>query len=184
MDEESIRTRMQQVLDLIISDIGSIRTGRATPALVSDLAVLVYGGTQRLKVQELANINVVDSQTITIEPWDNSIIGEIKQGIMSANIGLNPVLDGDIIRISLPIPTLEDREKYVKLLSTKLESGRIMIRGVRSDAIRSIKKDFEEKKLTEDEKFALEKHLQQITDSFIEKIDECGENKKKELLQV
>jgi len=184
MDETSIRSKMQDVLDVVITDIGTIRTGRATPALIEELVVAAYGGTQRLKVNELATITSPDPQTLVIDPWDKSIIGEIKQGILSANIGFNPSIDGEIIRISLPPLTTEDREKYVKLLSTKLESGRVMIRQVRSEAMREIKKDFEEKKISEDEKFGQEKKLQEITDEFVEKIDKAGENKERELLQV
>lgn len=184
MDESSVRSKMQQALDLVLSDISSIRTGRATPALVEDLVVAVYGGQQKLHVQELATITAPDTQTLVIDPWDKSIIGEIRQGILSANIGMNPVIDGVILRISLPPLTTEDREKYVKLLSTKLENGKIMIRQVRADAMHDIKKKFEAKGLSEDEKFNQEKRLQEITDEFIGKIEEIGEKKKEELLQI
>lgn len=175
---------MQQVIDLIISDIGAIRTGRATPALVEDLQVAVYGGQQKLKVNELGTIAAPDSQTLVIDPWDKSIIGEIRQGILAANIGFNPIIAGEVIRISLPPLTTEDREKYVRLLSAKLENGRIMIRQVRGDAMHEIKKSFEAKEISEDEKFAQEKRLQEITDEFIEDINQAGEKKKEELLQI
>ena len=175
---------MQQVVNLIVSDVGSIRTGRATPSLVEDVTVNVYGGQQKLKVQELATISAPDTQTILIDPWDKSIIGEIRQGIMAANIGMNPSMDGEVIRISLPPLTTEDREKYVKLLSTKLENARIMIRQIRGDVMHDIKKLFEEKELSEDEKFAQEKKLQEITDEFVGKINDIGEKKKQELLQI
>src|SRR3989344_638384 len=102
MNEDDIRKKMQQVLGLVTGDIASIRTGRATPALVEDLTVAVYGGAQKLKIQELATITAPDTQTLVIDPWDKSIIGEIRQGIMAANIGLNPSIDGEAIRISLP----------------------------------------------------------------------------------
>ena len=184
MDETSVRSKMQQVQDLIASDIGAIRTGRVIPALVEGIEVAVYGGTQKLKVQELATVSASDPQTLIIEPWDKSIIGEIRQGIQAANVGMNPVVDGEIIRISFPPMTSEDREKYVKLLSGKLENGRIMIRQVRGDAMHEIKKKFDAKEISEDEKFGQEKRLQEITDEFIKKIDEAGEKKKQELLQI
>ena len=184
MDETQIHSKMQQVLDLIASDVASIRTGRAMPSLIEELGVSVYGGTQKLKIQELATISVPDSQTLILDPWDKSIIGEIRQGILSANIGMNPVIDGQVIRISLPPLTTEDREKYVKLLSTKLENARIMIRQIRGDVMHEIKKRFEEKEISEDEKFAQEKRLQEITDEFIKKIEEIGEKKKNELLSL
>ncbi len=184
MDEGQVDKRMQDVLDLVVSDIGSIRSGKATGSLVEDIIVSAYGGTQKLKVNELATITAPDPQTIIIDPWDKSIIGEIKKAISAANIGLNPVIDEEIIRISLPVMTTEDREKYVKLLSTKLENGRIMIRQVRGDAMKGIKADFEEKEITEDEKFNQEKRLQELTDSFVGKVDELGERKEQELMQI
>lgn len=184
MDEALVRSRMQQVLDLVTNDVGLIRTGRATPALVEGLTVAVYGATQKLKVNELATISAPDTQTLIIDPWDKSIIGEIRQGILAANIGMNPSIDGEILRIAFPPLTTEDREKYVKLLSTKLENGRVMIRQVRGDAMRDTKKIFEEKKISEDEKFENEKKIQTLTDEFIGKIDEIGKRKEQELREI
>lgn len=184
MNESSIRSSMAQVIDLIASDIGSIRGGRATPAIVEDLRVAVYGGQQKLKINELATISTNGPQSILIDPWDKTIIGEIRQGILAANVGLNPNIDGEIIRINLPEVTGEDREKFVKLLNKKLENGRIMIRQIRGDVMHDVKKNFEDKKLSEDEKFNQEKRLQEITDEFIEKIDKIGEAKKQELTQI
>ena len=184
MKEDSVRKKMQEVIGLVITDISSIRTGKATPALVEELSVSVYGGQQEMKVNELATISTTDAQTLIIEPWDKSIIGEIKKGIESANIGMNPSIDGEIIRITLPPLTTEDREKYIKLLSSKLESGKVMIRQVRRDALKEIRVQYEDKQVSEDEKFNQEKKLQDITDEYVGKIDEAGETKKKELLQI
>lgn len=184
MDETSIRLQMQKVLELVLSDIGTLRTGRAMPSLVENIICPAYGGTQRLKVQELATITSPDTQTLVIDPWDKSIIGDIKKGILEANIGLNPSVDGEIIRISLPPMTTEDREKYTKLLSGKLESGRIMVRGQRAEAMKDIKRAFEAKEISEDVKFDNEKKVQNLTDEFVGKIDEAGERKKSELLQI
>lgn len=184
MDETLARSKMQQVLNLITSDISSLRTGRATPSLVENIICPAYGGTQRLKVQELATITAPDPQTLNISPWDKSIIGDIRKGIMEANVGLNPIIDGEILRIAFPPLTTEDREKYVKLLSQKLENGRIMIRQIRGDIMQEIKKKFEAKEVTEDEKFDQEKKTQEITDEFVNKINEMGEKKKQELLQI
>lgn len=184
MDEVSVKSKMQEVLNLVTSDIASVRTGRVTTALVEDIVISAYGGQQKLKVQELTTISVIDAQTLTISPWDKSIIGEIKQGLIASNSGLNPSIDGEIIRISVPPMTSEDREKYVKLLHQKLESGKVMIRQIRGDSMRDIKDDFEKKNLSEDEKFASEKRLQEITDEFIEEIENIGKNKEEELMQM
>lgn len=184
MDEASVKSRMQEVIGLVVSDVSSIRTGRATPALVEDLVVSVYGGQQKLKVQELATITSQDQQTIIVDPWDKSIIGDIKKGIESAKVGLNPSVDGNIIRILIPPLTTEDRESYVKLLSKKIENGKIMIRQIRGDAMRDIKSAFEDKELSEDEKFQSEKDLQKITDDFNDQLDEIEEKKKKEIMSI
>jgi len=184
MDEALVHSKMQQVLNLVTSDIASLRTGRATPSLVENIVCPAYGGTQRLKVQELGTITAPDPQTLIISPWDKSIIGDIRKGIMEANVGLNPIIDGEILRIAFPPLTTEDREKYAKLLSGKLENGRIMIRQVRGEAMQEIKKKFEAKEISEDEKFEQEKKVQEITDEFVNKINEAGERKKQELLKI
>jgi ribosome recycling factor len=194
MNEEDIRKKMTEVLDLVASDIASLRTGRATPKIVEDLQVAVYGGQQKLTVKELATISTPDPQVIILDPWDKSIIGEIKKGIEAANVGLTPVVssqggttsgrDGEIIRISIPPMTTEDRNKYIKLLKGKLENGRVMIRQVRSEAMKVIRRSFEDKDLSEDEKFNQEKRLQKVTDEFIEKIEKVGKKKEQELLQI
>lgn len=183
MDEEKVRSRMQEAVDLVVADIGGIRTGRAVPSLIEDLEVEVYGGQQTLKIKEVANTSAPDASTLVIEPWDKSIIGDIRKGIMAANIGMNPSIDGEIIRISLPPLTTEDREKYVKLLSSKLENGRVMIRQIRSDAMRDIKEAFEKKEVSEDERFNSEKRLQDMTDKFIQEIEQAGARKEKEIKQ-
>jgi ribosome recycling factor len=184
MDEASVRKQMEGVLWVFSEDLTSVRTGRATPALVENIVVSAYGGAQRLKVLELATITATDPQTLTIEPWDKSIIGEIRQGILAANIGINPAIDSEIIRLSMPPMTTEDRERFVKLLGTKIEHARVMIRQIRGEIMKNLKEAFEEKKVSEDVRFAQEKKLQEITDEFVSKIDERGRAKEAELRQV
>ncbi len=184
MDEASVKNKMQSSVDSLASDIAGIRTGRATPALVENIICPAYGGTQRLRVMEVASITCPDPTSIVISPWDKSIIGDIRKGILEANVGMNPSIDGAIIRIIMPPLTTEDREKYVKLLSAKLEVGRVAVRQVRADIMHDIKEKSEKKEITEDDKFAQEKRVQEITDEFIGKIDEMGEKKKTELLQI
>ncbi|MCS7092555.1 MAG: ribosome recycling factor [Patescibacteria group bacterium] len=183
-DSSAINARMQFVIDELVSDLGSFRTGRVTSALVENIVCPAYGGTQNLKVQELATITVQDARTLVISPWDKSIIGDIKKGILESNLGMNPVIDGDLIRISFPPLTSEDREKYVKLLHTRLESAKVAIRQVRGDFMKEIKQAFENKELSEDQRFAKEKELQNITDRFTAKIEEIGRLKEQDLLQI
>jgi ribosome recycling factor len=184
MDEKTVRAQMEEALLALSNDLSSIRTGRATPALVENVVVSAYGGAQRLKVMELATISVSDPQTLTIEPWDKSVIGEIRQGILAANIGINPSIDGELIRISMPPMTTEDREKFIKILNTKLENSKVTIRQIRGDIMKDIKNSFENKEITEDDKFEFEKKLQELTDEFTAKIDERGKTKEQELRQI
>jgi ribosome recycling factor len=184
MDETSVSLKMQAALTTLSSDISGVRTGRATSALVENIIVPAYGGTQHLRVMEVASITATDPTQIVISPWDKSIIGDIRKGIEAANLGMNPSIDGEVIRISIAPLTTEDREKYVKILSQKLEGGRVMIRQVRADEMHEIKKKFEAKEITEDDKKEYELKLQKLTDLFIGKIEEMGEKKKAELLQI
>ncbi len=175
---------MQSTIEVVAGDIAGIRTGRASSSLVENIVCPAYGGTQRLRVMELASISAPDPGQIIISPWDKSIIGDIRKGIIEANIGLMPSIDGEVLRIVIPPMTTEDREKYVKLLSAKIENGKVAIRQVRADEMHSIKEKFEAKEITEDDKFAFEKKLQEITDEFIGKIDEMSEKKKTDLMQI
>lgn len=184
MDTTQISSKMQKVVDSVTADISGIRTGRATPSLVENIMVPAYGGTQMMRVLEVASITAPDTTMLVISPWDKSIIGDIRKGIMEANMGMNPSIDGEVIRISFPPLTTEDREKYVKLLSAKLENGKVLIRNVRADEMHEIKKNFENKVITEDEKKDQEEEIQKLTDLYIGKIETTGESKKQELLTI
>jgi ribosome recycling factor len=146
--------------------------------------VPAYGGTQMMRVLEVASITAPDTQMLVITPWDKSIIGDIRKGILEANMGMNPSIDGEVIRISFPPLTTEDREKYVKLLSAKLENGKVMIRQVRADEMHDIKKHLEAKELTEDDAKDFEKKVQDLVDEYIAKIETIGETKKQDLMQI
>lgn len=182
MDESAIRSRMEKALGNLTADIATLRTGRATPALVEDIQVLVYGspsagGQQRLRILELASITAPEPHSLLISPWDKSIIGEIRKGIESANLGFNPIIAGEDIRINLPPLTAEDRESYVKLLHQKLEVGRVQIRQARQDGM----KDIKAQGASEDETAQQEKKLQNMTDEYMEKIETLGKAKESEL---
>ncbi|MDP3955573.1 MAG: ribosome recycling factor [bacterium] len=184
VDLSDIPPRMEKAFEVIRNEISSIRTGRATSALVENIICSVYGGTQKLKVVELGTISTPDPGTIAIQPWDASIIGEMRQAIQAANVGLTPIIDSEIIRISVPALTAERREEFIKLLHRHLENGRIMIRQVRHDKMADIKRAFDGEDLPEDDKFRLEKELQEITDKFMGRIEEIGEKKEAELMAI
>lgn len=184
MDDNNIKQRMQAAVDAIKQDISGIRTGRATPSLVEDIMVDAYGGTSKLRIQELASISAADTQSLVITPWDKTVMSDIRKAIEMANIGLNPMVQGEAIRIVLPPMTQEDRERYVKLLHQKLEGGRIQLRQIRQDGMKDIKQGFEDRTITEDDRDAQEKSLQKATDDFMAQIDEIGKTKETELRTV
>jgi len=183
-DFDQTKVLMQKAVDRFRQEISTIRTGRATPALIENIVCQVYQGSQNLRLSQLASITASDPQTLVVQPWDSSIIGEIKNGILAANVGLTPVIDGAVIRVSIPPLTAERRQEYVKLLRQKAEEARVAIRNVRRDKMVEIKEEFESKRLTEDEKFRAEEELQKITDSYIEMVGEVEKKKETELLQV
>ena len=180
----STRERMKKAIEVTRTDLSSIRSGRATPALVENIVVAVYGATQHLKVMELATITTVDSKTLVISPYDPSILAEIERGIAAANVGLNPVVDGEILRISIPPLSEERRQDYIKLAKVKLEAGKVMVRGVRHDAMKELDGALASKDLGEDEKKAGEKKVQELTDEMIAELESMEAKKEAELMQV
>lgn len=178
------KSKMQRGLQVLMGDIATVRTGRATPALVEHVVVSVYGGTQRLKIMELATISASDPQTLVLSPFDTSILPEIQKGIMEANIGLTPSTDGNVIRISIPPLSEERRIELIKLMKQKLENGRIAIRQIRQDARNSVRKKHIDKEMSEEEMYRIEKEIQKITDEVMLQVDEMGRKKEEELMKI
>lgn len=184
LDFNDTRVLMQKAIDRFAAEISSIRTGRAVPSLVEDIVCPAYGGQQRLKVKELASITLSDTQTLIITPWDGSIIGDIRKGILEANVGLNPILESTLIRIPVPPLTSERREEYVKMVKAKLEECRVTIRNIRQDVQKMIREDFEAKQISEDDKFRLEKELQEITDDYSHKAEDVSSKKEEQIITI
>ena len=177
-------SRMYSCLRSVSTSFGSIAaicTGRATPSLVENIVVSVYGGSAKLKVMELATIGATDNATLIITPFDVSVIHEIQKGIEAANAGFTPVVDGNVVRISIPPLSQDRREELIKAMKHKLENGRIMVRQVRHDAMERIKKEYEGR---EDDIKRLEKDTQKMIDDTMMTVDEWGKQKEQELLQI
>jgi len=175
-----VKNRMEKISSLFINDIASIRTGRATPGLIENVVVIVYGG-QKMKLIELGSIGVPDVRSLTFEAWDQTLTREIANGITAANIGMQPAVDGNIIRMNLPMLTVEQREDYIKLLGRKLEGARVMIRDARADFRFDLQKSKQDKSVSEDEFKKDETELQKTTDFFIGKLEEIAKKKEIEI---
>ena len=178
------KQKMQRVLEVLNTDLSTVRTGKAAPSLVEHITVSVYGGSTNLKVMEVATVSAQDNQTLIITPFDNSVIGEIRKGLEVANVGLTPSIDGAVIRISIPPLSEERRQQLIHLMKQKLENGRIMVRQSRHEAMTEIKKKYNASEISEDEMVRLEKEIQRVTDEITAGIEEMGKKKEAELLQI
>lgn len=174
--------RMQASIDALIRDLGSIRTGRASPALVERLNVDYYGTATPLN--QLAGISAPESRLLVIQPWDKGSLGAIAKAIQASELGLTPNNDGSVIRLSIPQLTEERRRDLVKQLKAKVEDGKVAIRNIRRDAIDSLKDLLKEKEIGEDEERRAATTIQEITDRFIEEADRIGNAKEEEVLEV
>jgi ribosome recycling factor len=174
------RDQMRKAVEILSSDIATIRTGKAAPSLVENITVSVYNGTAKLRVMEVATVNAHDPQTLVLTPFDASIIEEIRKGILESGAGLNPASDGQVLRISIPPLSEERRQELIHLMHQKLENGHVMIRQIRHEAMADLKKG----NLPEDENSRLEKEIQKATDEFVAQIDALGKKKEEELMQI
>ena len=172
------QTRMKKAVDHTLHEFSSIHTGKATPTMVESVMVEAYGSQMRLK--ECAAISTPDARLIQIQPWDVGLAKAIAKGIIDANIGFNPIIDGKIIRVPLPEMSRERRQEFVKTAHRLAEEGRVHIRNVRRDVIETVKKA----KLPEDDAKRLEKDIQTATDKAIADINSHLASKEKELLTV
>jgi ribosome recycling factor len=172
----------ENVLEHLRGELTSLRTGRANPALVDNVMVEAYDAMMNLK--GVASISVPDSRTIQIDPWDKSLLKAIEKGIIVANIGLHPVIDGVSVRLNMPQLTEENRKELVKIMQKRLEEAKVAVRSVREKMRNGILEQEKEKTISEDERFRLQEELEKVTASYVEKIKEIGEEKEKEIMTV
>jgi ribosome recycling factor len=184
MDErlQDYETRMQKSIKALTEELQSIRAGRANPHILDKLHVDYYGAETPL--QQVANITVTDARTITIQPWEASLLKEIEKAISMSDIGINPTNDGKVIRLAFPILTEERRKELSKDVKKKGEEAKIAIRNIRRDGNENFKKLQKSDDISEDEIRNLEDELQKITDKFIKKVDDDIEEKSKEIMTI
>ncbi len=173
---------MKKTIDKVQHELGSIRTGRASSAIIENIKVESYGSL--MPINQIAGISIPDAKTIEIKPWDASQLGAIEKAIMKADIGMTPVNDGKIIRISVPSLTEERRKEIAKSISKMAEEFRVAIRNERRVLVDGIKKSEKDKVISEDERKKYETEAQKVTDSYIKKIDDSIALKEKEIMQI
>ena len=176
------KLRMDKSIDAFRQEISKIRTGKATTALLDGIKVDYYGTPTPLN--QVGNVSVLDSHTLSITPWDKSIVSSIDKAILIADLGLNPVSDGTNIKVPIPALNEERRRDLMKLVKKFGEDAKIAIRNVRRDANDHLKKAEKDKELSEDLRHDAENEVQKYTDEHIKKIDEIIKHKEEEIMEV
>ncbi len=174
--------RMKGAVEALEEDLGGIRTGRASPALVEKLPVDYYGSPTPLV--QLASISVPESRMLLIRPFDAATLRNIERAIQASDLGLTPNNDGKVIRLNLPPLTQERRHDLVKLVHNRLEEARVALRNVRRDGIKDLREFEHEKLISEDELEKGEEDLQKVTQKYIDLVSEIGVRKEKEIMEV
>lgn len=178
---DNLKPELETVLDFLKKEVLKIKTSRATPAMVEDIEIDCYG--QKFPIKQLGTISVPQSRLIMIQPWDKSILSDIEKGIRK-NSGFNPVVDGEIIRINLPLLSEEQRKEYVKIIGDKTEETRISVRLHRDRVWKEIQEMEKKGELREDDKFRAKDELQKLIDDYNQKIEELKNKKEQELMTV
>ena len=176
---DKIRPELDKVINFLERELAKIRTGRVTPSLVEDIEVECFG--QKFLLKQLAAISTSGLRQILIQPWDKSYLEPIQKALSQSSIGTSPIVDKDLVRLSLPPLSEEYRKNLLKIISEKMEEARKTIRHWREEAWDKIQKKTKEGEIREDDKFRAKDELQDLIDEYNQKIEEIGERKKKEI---
>lgn len=174
--------RMKNSLEALSTAFNKIRTGRAHPAILDSVMVNYYG--QETPLKQVASVNVEDSRTLTVSPWEKNLVPNIEKAIMSSDLGLNPASSGDLIRVPMPMLTENTRKEMVKQAKADAEHARVSIRNARRDANSDLKELEKEKEISEDEQRRGEEEVQKLTDRYIADIDKVLKAKEDDLMEV
>lgn len=174
--------RMKKAVEVLQGDLATIRTGRASPALIEKLRVDYYGTLTPLN--QLAAISVPEPRLMVIRPYDPTALSEIERAILKSDLGLTPVNDGKVIRLPIPRLTEERRQELVRVVGRRAEEARVAIRSCRRDGLRDLREMEKEKLISEDEHYRAREDMQKLTDNYVERIDEVGQAKEIEIKEV
>lgn len=179
---QEVERKMGRSLDALQRELTSLRTGRATPSLIENVAVDYYGSPTPLK--QLATITAPDARAILVQPWDRQSLRDIEKSLMRSELGFNPSNDGSVITVPIPPLNQERRQELVRLLKRKIEEGKVSIRNVRRDGLESLRKLERDKAISQDQNRRSQEQLQKTTDARIKDIDQVAAAKEAEIMQV
>jgi ribosome recycling factor len=180
IDKSDLNRRMHGALEALKHDLAGLRTGRASVALLDPIHVEVYGANMPLN--QVATVSVPEARMLSVQVWDRSNVQPVEKAIRSAGLGLNPITDGQMIRLPIPELTEERRKELAKLVGQYAEKAKIAVRNVRRDGMEHLKADEKKHEISEDERKRLENDVQKLTDDTIKEIDAAAETKEKEIL--
>ena len=181
-NEKNYSSKMDKSIQSLKKDLSTLRTGRANPNMLDTIKIDVYG--QIMPIDQLATITVPEARLISIQVWDKTNVVLIDSAIQKSELGINPQIDGQTIRLRIPDLTEERRKELIKILKNMGEKGKISIRNIRREANEDLKKKLKEKSISEDENKNYEKNIQKLTDTSIKNIDKILSDKEKEILQI
>lgn len=180
--KEDAQQRMRKSIESLQQNLIKMRTGRAHPSLLDQVNVSYYGADTPLS--QVANVGVADARTLSISPWEKSLIPAIEKAIYNSGLGLNPVTTGDVIRVPLPALNEERRKEFIKIVRHEAEEARVAIRNIRRDANHHFKELLKAKEITEDDDHRAQEDMQKQTDKFIAEVDQLLAGKEAELMEV
>jgi ribosome recycling factor len=180
IDKSDLQRRMHGALEALKHDLAGLRTGRASVALLDPVHVEVYGANMPLN--QVATVSVPEARMLSVQVWDRSNVQPVEKAIRSAGLGLNPITDGQMIRLPIPELTEERRKELAKLVGQYAEKAKVAVRNVRRDGMEHLKADEKKHEISEDERKRLENDVQKLTDDTIKEIDAAAETKEKEIL--
>ncbi len=176
------RARMQKTIESTTHEFGTVRTGKANPALLESIKVDAYG--QQMPLNQVATVSAPEASQLVIQPWDKSTVAAIEKAIVASDLGMNPNNDGNVIRIAVPPLNEERRKEFVKMVHKMAETGRVAIRNERRDAVDELRKAEKNDGMPEDESHRLQKSVQELTDESIRRLDGVLEAKEAEIMEV
>ncbi|MCZ6680332.1 MAG: ribosome recycling factor [Candidatus Poribacteria bacterium] len=177
-----VEVRMKKALESTAKDFAHVQTGRASSALLDGIQVEYYG--TKSPINQVATINIPEPRLIVIQPWDKTVIKDVEKAIARSDLGLNPNSDGNVIRIQIPELTTERRKELTRYVSKSAEEGRVAIRNIRRDANDSLQKIEKSKEISKDERHTYESQVQEMTDSWIDQVDNLLKSKEEELMEL
>ena len=182
MITKELKTKLERSLDHLESELTQIRTGRANPSLLESIIVEAYG--TKMFLRELGSISILDTQNLVVSVWDKGLTEATAKAISESDLKVDPVIEGEGIRVPIPSLTEERRKEFVRVVSSKMEESKNSMRNIRQDFMKDIDKEFSDKLIGEDEKFSKREEVEKVVKDFFSRIDSVGEAKKADLLKI